>query len=284
MRMFPLLECLTSLLAAISLEAQQYVLAIYSRCVRIAGTVLSAHHQHQQQAKQQGVTGAEGLSDKSGNSTGGTSTEEHDLPSKDFAICALDVVSALCEGLGDMFTTLARDAGGHTQDTLFQLMFAALGDPLPELRQCGFSLAGEISRHAFTLLTPAVAGQLLQSCVECVHPDYPLVCNNAAWAAGELALKVGGDFLQPFVTPLMNRLVTGAWELAFSLLDACCASVLSVMLTSDNPAQCRIAVLQSAHLPENIRVNVAVTIGRLAMVDTLEVPALADEYFADWCR
>jgi hypothetical protein len=43
-------------------------------------------------------------------------------------------------------------------------------------------------------------------------------------------------------------------------------------------------VLQSAHLPENIRVNVAVTIGRLAMVDTLEVPALADEYFADWCR
>jgi hypothetical protein len=43
-------------------------------------------------------------------------------------------------------------------------------------------------------------------------------------------------------------------------------------------------VLQSAHLHENIRVNVAVTIGRLAMVDTLEVPALADEYFADWCR
>jgi transportin-1 len=222
MRMFPLLECLTSLLAAIGLEAQQYVLAIYSRCVRIAGTVLSTHHQHQLQAKQQGVTGAEGLSDKSGNSTGGTSAEEHDLPSKDFAICALDVVSALCEGLGDMFTTLARDAGGHTQDSLFQLMFAALGDPLPELRQCGFSLAGEISRHAFTLLTPAVAGQLLQTCVECVHPDYPLVCHNAAWAAGELALKVGGDFLQPFVTPLMNRLVTGARVLAFSLLEACC--------------------------------------------------------------
>jgi transportin-1 len=209
MRMFPLLECLTSLLAAIGLEAQQFVLAIYSRCVRIAGTVLSTHHQHQLQAKQQGITGVEGLSDKSGNSTGVASAEEHDLPSKDFAICALDVVSALCEGLGDMFTTLARDAGGQTQDTLFQLMFAALGDPLPELRQCGFSLAGEISRHAFTLLTPAVAGQLLQTCVECVHPDFPLVCNNAAWAAGELALKVGGDFLQPFVTPLMNRLVTG---------------------------------------------------------------------------
>ena len=42
--------------------------------------------------------------------------------------------------------------------------------------------------------------------------------------------------------------------------------------------------LQTAHLPDNIRVNVAVTVGRLGMVDTLEVAALADEYFADWCR
>ena len=41
--------------------------------------------------------------------------------------------------------------------------------------------------------------------------------------------------------------------------------------------------LQTAHLPDNIRVNVAVTVGRLGMVDTLEVAALADEYFADWC-
>lgn len=43
-------------------------------------------------------------------------------------------------------------------------------------------------------------------------------------------------------------------------------------------------VLQSAHLQDAIRTNVAVTVGRLAVVDTLEVPALADEYFADWCR
>jgi len=42
--------------------------------------------------------------------------------------------------------------------------------------------------------------------------------------------------------------------------------------------------LQTEELPENIKVNLAVTIGRLAMGDTLEVAELADEYFADWCR
>lgn len=211
--MFPVLECLTSLLPVIGLEAQQYVLSVYSRCLRIASAVFAAHHQHQQLHQGGGGSvhsGSGGDSAKSGASTT-ASEEEHDLPSKDFAICALDVVSALCEGLDDMFSTLVRDAGSHTPETLFQLMFAALGDPLPELRQCGFSLAGEISKHSFALLSPALAGQLLQACVECIHPDYPLVCNNAAWAAGELALRVGSDFLHPFVAQLMNRLITGMY-------------------------------------------------------------------------
>lgn len=47
---------------------------------------------------------------------------------------------------------------------------------------------------------------------------------------------------------------------------------------------CTHTALQTAHLSENIKTNVAVTIGRLAIVDTLEVAELADEYFADWCR
>jgi hypothetical protein len=42
--------------------------------------------------------------------------------------------------------------------------------------------------------------------------------------------------------------------------------------------------LQSEELQENVKVNIAVSLGRLAIVDTLEVAALADEFFADWCR
>ena len=45
-----------------------------------------------------------------------------------------------------------------------------------------------------------------------------------------------------------------------------------------------LTALPCAELTENVRANLAVTIGRLGMVDTLEVAALADEFFADWCR
>lgn len=38
-----MLECLSSVLSAIGLDAQQYVLQIYNRCLRIATTVLKEH-------------------------------------------------------------------------------------------------------------------------------------------------------------------------------------------------------------------------------------------------
>jgi transportin-1 len=189
MRMFPMLECLTSVLAAIGLEAQQYVLHIYTRCYRLCETVISSHQRAQ------------------GNPHSPSDEAGDDLPNKDFAICGLDVISAQCEGLGELFATLVNDAG--SKEGLFQLIFAALQDPLPELRQSGFSLAGEICKHAIALVSPAVAAQLLQACVLSLDTDYPLVCNNAAWAAGELALQVGGEFLQPYIAQLMHALITG---------------------------------------------------------------------------
>ena len=204
MRMFPLLECLSSVLAVIGLEAQQYVLCIYSRCIRLGMHIFSVYST---------VT--------SGNSGGVLEDSELDLPSKDFAICVLDVLSALCEGLGGLFHTLVSDASSNTSsstsgsssssgvDSLYQLLFAAIRDSLPELRQSGFSLAGEISKHCIALVTPVVATQLLQAAVTCLDTDYPLVCNNAAWMIGELVLQVGGEFIQPYIPALMNGLITG---------------------------------------------------------------------------
>lgn len=204
MRMFPMLECLSSVLSAIGLEAQQYVLHIYSRCLRIVSTVLKAHSQHSQQ---QAALLAQA-------SPGGATVvvaeqeDDGDLPSKDFAICALDVISALCEGLGGMFGTLVQNA--QSREALYELMFVALADPLPELRQSGFSLSGELCKHAFSqLVDQAAASQILQRAIAGLHTDHPLVCNNAAWTIGELALQAGGEFLLPYVPRIMNSLITG---------------------------------------------------------------------------
>ena len=95
MRMFPLLECLSSVLAVIGLEAQQYVLCIYRRCIRLGMHIFSVYST---------ATSGSGVLEES----------ELDLPSKDFAICVLDVLSALCEGLGGLFHTLVSDASSNT--------------------------------------------------------------------------------------------------------------------------------------------------------------------------
>lgn len=89
-------------------------------------------------------------------------------------------------------------------------------------------------------------------CSFSVHLDvaHPLVCNNAAWTIGGIALQTGGQFMQPFIGRIMNPLISA---------------------------------LQTHDVPDTLKVNIAVTIGRLGLVNTQEVAEVAEEFFADWC-
>lgn len=74
------------------------------------------------------------------------------------------------------------------------------------------------------------------------------VCNNAAWAAGEIALQAGGD-MEQYVTPLMERLVP---------------------------------VLLSAKAARSLTENSAVTIGRLALVCPSAVAPHLQVFVSAW--
>jgi transportin-1 len=75
-----------------------------------------------------------------------------DAPLKDFAICGLDVISGMCEGMQEHFVTLVvqqqqqQVQSGQSSLPLLDLMFICLADPLDELRQSAFALAGEICK------------------------------------------------------------------------------------------------------------------------------------------
>jgi transportin-1 len=223
MRMFPVLECFTSLLSVLGLEAQSYVQHIYQRSLRMLQMVMKP------------VAGGE--------------DEDFEAPVKDFAICALDVISALSEGLGDLFPTLVAGS----RDVLLEGMLLTMNDELAELRQSGFSLSGEVCKNSFSLLTAEVAGHVLELAVRNLDVDFPLVCNNAAWTVGELALQAKGDFMRPYVPRVMQALIVALQQ-------------------------------PDGVLEDNLKINIAVTIGRLGIVNTAEVAQLADEFFADWCR
>jgi len=224
MRLFPLLECFTSLLPVIGLDAQSYVYVIYRRCLDIATNIFRLY------------------------STPPADQLSADLPSKDFAICAIDVLSSLNEGLDSLFATLAED----TKDVVFYLLFSAVDDNLPELRQAGFSLAGELCKHSFCMLSVDSASHIVHSSLSNLSTACPLVCNNAAWTIGELSLQVQGDFWMAYISQLVTALIL---------------------------------VLQSLDFEQHLKVNIAVTIGRLAIAtsNNPDVAQLADEFFADFC-
>ena len=59
---------------------------------------------------------------------------------------------------------------------------------MPDVRQSGFALLGDVAKWAVTHLHPH-----LQALLEAVHanldPEFLSVCNNACWSVGELAVR-----------------------------------------------------------------------------------------------
>ena len=120
------------------------------------------------------------------------------------------MISALCEGLEGSFAALAEP----TRDFLLQLTFACLDDDVPELRQSAFALTGDMSRSCPSFLVPAALPRLMDHVLQTVQTGggagagagagrqwHPMVCNNAAWTVGELAIKVRA-LSHPYIAPI----------------------------------------------------------------------------------
>ena len=63
-------------------------------------------------------------------------------------------------------------------------------DELPEVRQSAFALLGDLSRACFSHVKP-LTGEYMTILSRNLNPCLISVCNNATWAIGEMALKLG---------------------------------------------------------------------------------------------
>jgi hypothetical protein len=108
----------------------------------------------------------------------------------------------LCEGLEASFISLAEG----TRDTLLKLMLTCLQDSFPELRQSAFALTGDLCKNCIQFIAP-IAPQLVDIILRNLDYDYPMVCNNASWTVGELAIKIGGGAMAPYITRLMHSFI-----------------------------------------------------------------------------
>jgi hypothetical protein len=97
--LFPLLECLSSVATALQTGFIPYCEPVYKRCLSLVKQTLSQselfnkqqQQQHQQQQQQQQI-------------------EQYEMPDKDFMVVALDLLSGIAEGLGQLIAPLVAQS------------------------------------------------------------------------------------------------------------------------------------------------------------------------------
>ncbi|ORY34979.1 putative importin beta-2 subunit [Naematelia encephala] len=223
----PLLECLSSVSIAAGMAFAPYTAPVYERCINIIQSSLTEYNLF-------------------------SSNVEVDEPDRTFIVVSLDLLSGLTQGLGEQIGQLIS----NTQPSLLQLMALCLTHYEPPIRQSAHALLGDLAMSCFALLRPVVP-QLMPPVMEQIvaepAPDCVSVCNNAAWAAGEIALQYNGDAapLEPFVPALVERLVP---------------------------------ILLNPKSPKSLSENAAVTIGRLGLTCPALVAPNLSTFAQAWCK
>merc|ERR1712166_125553 len=186
--LFPLFECLTSICQAVGEQFQAYAPAVFQRCHQVIHDTLMA--------LKQGVQ-----------------------IDKELIVCSLDLSSAICDGLGsrsDIVSQLIQNS------QLLPLVIECIQLDHAETCQSAFALIGDLSKSCLPLLGPFIP-QLLPAMGQTLNPQLviaavqdrgarrghnPLisVSNNACWAMGEIAKRVGVE-LKAFYPSVVESLV-----------------------------------------------------------------------------
>ncbi len=211
-----LFECITSVSMALRQGFLPYAPPVFQRCLKLIEQTVT-----QQALAMQG---------------------QADFPDNDAMVCGLDLISGLSEGLEGAMEQLV--AGTN----LIELLVRAAGDVSLDVRQSVFALVGDLAKGSINQLLPYMT-QLLTAMANSMSPECVSVCNNAIWAVGEIAIKIGAQ-MSPFIEPLLPRLIP---------------------------------LLEKRHLNVNLLENTAITIGRLALSNPMLVAHHLGQMLKMWC-
>nr|XP_012150199.1 PREDICTED: transportin-1 isoform X5 [Megachile rotundata] len=173
--LFPLLECLSSIATALRSGFLPYCEPVYRRCVSLVEQTLNQHIANTQ------------------------SPEQFEAPDKDFMIVALDLLSGLAEGLDGHMERLVMNSN------VMQLLYQCMQDVTPEVRQSSFALLGDLTKACFQHVLPCIP-EFMPILGQNLNPEFISVCNNATWAIGEIAIKLGSD-TSAYIPLILTQLI-----------------------------------------------------------------------------
>ncbi|KAF9996424.1 hypothetical protein BGZ79_009826 [Entomortierella chlamydospora] len=221
--LFPLFECLSSVTTSLGQGFMPFAPPVFDRCVKIVHANLVQAQAHSQ------------------------NPEEVPAPDKDFMIVALDLLSGLTQGLNTGVESLVASS----QPSLLQILSVCLADSSAEVRQSSYALLGDLAISCFLHIKPylnAFMNELIGQIQ--LNTEFVSVCNNAAWAAGEIALQYG-EGMAAWVQPLLERLIP---------------------------------LLNSESTPRTLLDNSAITLGRLGLVCPQLVGPHLEVFAEAWCH
>lgn len=184
--LFPLLECLSYVAAAMGNAFSPYAVPIFTRCIQVVHQNLEESHAAAENA---------GL----------------DKPDKDFLVTSLDLLSSIIQAL------TAEQSGqlvASSEPKMFDLLRHCMQDPNNDVRQSSYALLGDCAIYLFPHLQPVLPAILpvlvTQLDVSTMSVDAAessfAVINNACWSCGEIARQEHPGLL-PYVKKIYERLL-----------------------------------------------------------------------------
>ncbi|KAI4213819.1 MAG: hypothetical protein LQ351_003513 [Letrouitia transgressa] len=183
--MFPLLECLSYIAAALGHEFAPFAVPIFTRCIGIIHQTLKEY-------------------------IDAVNNDALDQPNKDFLVTSLDLLSAIIQALRpEQSSQLVITS----QPQFFDLLHFCMEDPSNDVRQSSYALLGDCAVNVFGQLEPflpSLIPTLMQQLdIENLqNDDFDTgfsVINNACWSCGEIAINHKQGML-PYVERLYERL------------------------------------------------------------------------------
>jgi transportin-1 len=168
--LFPLMECLASISVAVGADIFPYAYNIVARCLHFIADVMQAHSIVENIALQQ-------LDSSYLNNVS-------DPPSKDFAVCSLDVIGCVAVAIRELFRSNILGFSENDQNNpqnnqyhqirseFLQILFQCMMDKDTDVKQSAFSLVGDIVSQGqcvmlFLTVPPPAFAALLPS----THPE-----------------------------------------------------------------------------------------------------------------
>lgn len=276
-QLIPLLECLSSVTIALGPAFAPHSPPVYSRCLKIMRDNLLAAQREMEKPE-----------------------DDREMPDDSFVVVALDLLSGLSQGLGQHFGELvAREAaaaaatasgsassssGGQSDLQLIPLLGACIASPSAPIRQSAYALLGDLAISTFDVLRPTIPS-IMPELINQIEAEPTLVnvsvCNNAAWAVGEIALQYRNVSLKE-----------GAGAAGANAASSASASTSSPSYTPvpefaqfvDPLVSRLISVLLSPNSVKSLTENSAVTLGRLGLFAPQLVSPQLSLFFERWCQ